>query len=98
MRLPAGAGFDPGGIGKGLAADLAVAEALTEGAAGVCVNLGGDVRLEGSAPDGGAYDVLIDGKQALTFDSRASEAAEADVLLGTLDLAKGDHTIAFKAV
>ena len=51
VRLPAGVGFDPGGIGKGLAADLVVAEALAAGAAGACVNLGGDVRLAGQPPD-----------------------------------------------
>jgi len=45
-----GAGFDPGGIGKGLAADLVVAELLAEGAAGACVNIGGDLRAEGSGP------------------------------------------------
>ncbi|HEV7861473.1 MAG TPA: FAD:protein FMN transferase [Acidimicrobiia bacterium] len=49
-RLPAGVGFDPGGIGKGLAADLAVAEALVAGAAGACVNLGGDLRVAGLPP------------------------------------------------
>jgi thiamine biosynthesis lipoprotein len=50
--LPAGVGFDPGGIGKGLAADLVVAELLALGADGACVNLGGDVRVAGDAPDG----------------------------------------------
>lgn len=56
------------------------------------------VRLTaGTAPDGGSYDIFIDGKQVLTFDSRAAEASEADLLLGTHILAKGDHTIAIKA-
>ncbi len=49
--LPAGVGFDPGGIGKGFAADLVVAELLAWGVDGVCVNLGGDVRVAGDAPD-----------------------------------------------
>ena len=52
VRLPVDVGFDPGGIGKGLAADLVVAEVLAEGAAGACVNLGGDMRVDGAAPDG----------------------------------------------
>jgi FAD:protein FMN transferase len=60
VRLPAGTGFDPGGIGKGLAADLVVAELLAEGAAGACVNRGGDVRVAGSAPDGDAWTVSVD--------------------------------------
>ncbi len=49
-RLPAGVGVDPGGIGKGLAADLVVAELLDTGADGACVNLGGDVRVAGTPP------------------------------------------------
>jgi thiamine biosynthesis lipoprotein len=50
VRLPAGVAFDPGGVGKGLAADLVVAELLAAGASGACVNLGGDVRVGGEAP------------------------------------------------
>ncbi len=60
MRLPAGTGFDPGGIGKGLAADLVVAELLAEGAEGACVNLGGDVRVAGIGPDGDGWTVSVD--------------------------------------
>lgn len=60
VRLPAGLGLDPGGIGKGLAADLVVAELIAAGAEGACVNLGGDVRVQGVAPDGGAWTVSID--------------------------------------
>ena len=50
VRLPRGVGFDPGGIGKGLAADLVAGEALEGGAAGVCVNIGGDLRVAGEGP------------------------------------------------
>lgn len=49
-RLPLGAGFDPGGIGKGLAADLVCAELLAAGAAGALVNVGGDLRAAGRPP------------------------------------------------
>jgi FAD:protein FMN transferase len=59
VRLPAGTGFDAGGIGKGLAADLVVSEAMAAGAEGVCVNLGGDLRVAGIGPDG-AWTVGID--------------------------------------
>jgi FAD:protein FMN transferase len=60
VRIPVGVGFDPGGVGKGLAADL-VAEALCDlGAAGVCVNVGGDLRVLGVAPDGEAWRVAIE--------------------------------------
>jgi FAD:protein FMN transferase len=50
VTLPVGTGFDPGGIGKGLAADLVVADLLAAGAEGACVNLGGDVRVAGAGP------------------------------------------------
>lgn len=52
--------FDPGGIGKGLAADLVVAELMEAGAAGVLVNLGGDLRVNGVAPGGGDWVIDID--------------------------------------
>jgi thiamine biosynthesis lipoprotein len=60
VRLPAGTGFDAGGIGKGLAADLVVGEVLSAGANGVCVNLGGDLRAEGEPPDGQAWTVAVE--------------------------------------
>jgi thiamine biosynthesis lipoprotein len=64
--VPAGVGFDPGGIGKGYAADIVSAEAVARGASGACVNIGGDLRVQGSAPGGGAWtvDVLdpVDGR------------------------------------
>ena len=48
-RLVGGAAFDPGGIGKGLAADLVSAELVDRGAAGALVNLGGDLRVRGDS-------------------------------------------------
>jgi thiamine biosynthesis lipoprotein len=60
VTLPADAGFDPGGIGKGLAADLVSAELLAAGAEGACVNLGGDLRVAGKGPDDGRWVVAID--------------------------------------
>jgi hypothetical protein len=54
------------------------------------------VRLTaGTTPDGGAYDVGIDGRRVLSADLRAAEAGEADLLLGTHVLAAGEHTITF---
>jgi FAD:protein FMN transferase len=50
VSLPTGVGFDPGGIGKGLATDLIADEALAAGAAGILVDLGGDVRVAGRPP------------------------------------------------
>ena len=52
VHLGAGAAFDPGGIGKGLAADLLVDEAIRAGASGALVNIGGDLSCRGHGPDG----------------------------------------------
>ena len=47
VRLPAGSRFDPGGIGKGLAADLVVDHLRSLGARAAQIELGGDVRVWG---------------------------------------------------
>ncbi len=60
VRLPVGCGFDPGGLGKGLAADIVVDELRADGAQGACVNLGGDVRVDGISPDGNAWTIAIE--------------------------------------
>jgi thiamine biosynthesis lipoprotein len=60
VRLPAGIAFDLGGIGKGRAADLIAAEAMTSGAAGVCIDLGGDVAVAGTNGDGDAWVIGIE--------------------------------------
>lgn len=60
VAMPAGVRFDPGGVGKGLAADL-VAEALLDaGAEGVCVNLGGDMCVAGAAPDPRGWSIAVE--------------------------------------
>ena len=58
-RIPAGRGFDPGGIGKGFAADLVAQELRALGVAGVCVNVGGDVRVAGTAPQGDTWMIAV---------------------------------------
>ena len=61
ITIPEGVGFDPGGIGKGLAADIVAEELLEEGLAkGVCVNIGGDLRVAGRGPDDGPWVVAIE--------------------------------------
>ncbi len=60
VTLPAGVGFDPGGIGKGYAADLLVGELVANGASGACASLGGDLRAEGEAPGAGPWTIAID--------------------------------------
>ncbi len=50
IRLPAGLTLDPGGIGKGLAADIAVQRLLDLGVSGALVSIGGDMTMAGSPP------------------------------------------------
>ena len=59
ISLAQNTGFDPGGIGKGLAADFVVQELRDAGADGVCVNIGGDVRVAGAPPDGDAWTIDV---------------------------------------
>jgi thiamine biosynthesis lipoprotein len=63
VRIPAGAGIDPGGIGKGLAADIVAEDLIAAGADGVLVNLGGDIRALGTPPDG-----AVDGRWSISID------------------------------
>jgi thiamine biosynthesis lipoprotein len=59
VRLPVGVRFDPGGIGKGLAADLVVEHLVALGARTVQVELGGDVRVHGPQWSGGSWHVDV---------------------------------------
>ncbi|MFK7919670.1 MAG: FAD:protein FMN transferase [Ilumatobacter sp.] len=59
VRLGSGVGFDPGGIGKGFAADLLVADGISMGATGVMVNIGGDVVCRGIAPSSHGWVVAV---------------------------------------
>ncbi|MFW2382379.1 MAG: FAD:protein FMN transferase [Acidimicrobiales bacterium] len=49
VLLPANSKFDPGGIGKGLAADLVTEMLIDRGASSSSVELGGDLRVSGSS-------------------------------------------------
>ncbi len=58
--LPPGVAVDPGGIGKGLAADL-TADRLTEaGALGGFIDLGGDIRFFGRPPGRADWEVEVE--------------------------------------
>ena len=50
ISLPHHATLDPGGLGKGLAADLVAAELINRGATGACISIGGDIRCMGTGP------------------------------------------------
>lgn len=53
VSLPDGLSIDPGGIGKGLAADLAAAQLIADGATGALVSIGGDLTAVGTPPTPG---------------------------------------------
>jgi thiamine biosynthesis lipoprotein len=58
--LPVGVTLDPGGIGKGLAADLVAGLLVSSGADGALVNLGGDLRAMGRGPASDGWAITVD--------------------------------------
>lgn len=58
--VPAGLTLDPGGIGKGFAADLAVTRLLSVGAAGALVEIGGDLAMAGTPIDADGWSVDVE--------------------------------------
>ena len=60
VALPAHMAIDPGGIGKGLAADLVVDFALEHGAWGALAEFGGDVVAAGEAPTENGWTVAVE--------------------------------------
>lgn len=60
VTVPRGVRLDAGGIGKGFAADLVAEELLGLGVDGACVNVGGDVRVVGDAPDGPVWTIDVE--------------------------------------
>jgi thiamine biosynthesis lipoprotein len=59
-RLLNGATVDPGGIGKGLAADIVAEQLMTLHARGVSVSVGGDLRCMGTPSDAEVWPVNIE--------------------------------------
>ena len=80
--VSAGAGFDPGGIGKGLAADIVAAEMVASGADGALVNLGGDIRCVGRGPAAGNWVIEV-GDVIAGAPSRIVELADGGVASST---------------
>lgn len=60
LCLPAGLCLDPGGIGKGLAADLVVRRLLAGGAVGALVAIGGDMAMAGQPPQPDGWPVAVE--------------------------------------
>ncbi|MEE9415449.1 MAG: FAD:protein FMN transferase, partial [Acidimicrobiales bacterium] len=59
VRIPEQTAFDPGGIGKGLAADMAVDLLVANGATTISVELGGDLRVHGKCWYGSSWRVGV---------------------------------------
>ncbi|MFZ8997467.1 MAG: FAD:protein FMN transferase, partial [Ilumatobacteraceae bacterium] len=59
VTLPLGTSLDPGGLGKGLAADLVVDDLMSRGAHGTLIEVGGDLRVSGTPPSGSTWTVSI---------------------------------------
>jgi thiamine biosynthesis lipoprotein len=76
VQLPSGTTIDPGGLGKGLAADLVTAEAMEAGALGALVEIGGDVRVVGVSPEGEGWPISL-------------TAIDSDVPAGIVDIRDG---------
>ena len=60
VSIPDEMSLDPGGIGKGLAADLIAGALLLSGASGAMVSFSGDIVVAGEAPDGKAWRIGIE--------------------------------------
>jgi FAD:protein FMN transferase len=71
--LPPGVCLDPGGIGKGLAADLVIARLITAGALGASISIGGDVAVRGCAPQDGGW--LVGVADPMNLDVEAAQLA-----------------------
>ncbi len=71
VRIPNGSSFDPGGIGKGLCADLVTEFLIAEGATTSSVELGGDLRVHGVPWYGPGWRIGV----AHPFDSEAEIGA-----------------------
>lgn len=59
IELPTRATLDPGGLGKGLAADLVAAMLRDAGADGACISIGGDIRCTGRGPVDGHWTIGV---------------------------------------
>ena len=73
IRMPLGTTIDPGGIGKGLAADIVCEDALAGGAWGALAEIGGDIVVAGQAPDGVAWRLGVENPLRDADDDGAPE-------------------------
>ena len=77
--MPKNLTLDPGAIGKGLAADIVANELMQREVAGVCVNVGGDIRCIGRGNDSDSWrlDVASPFDESLVGSLRLQDGAVA---------------------
>jgi len=77
VALPVGVALDLGGIAKGHTADQIAGALRARGADAVCVDLGGDVRVLGTGPYAGAWEVAFADEPTASALGRVRLAAGA---------------------
>lgn len=70
IEIPPGTALDLGGIAKGWTADLVAGALLRRGAAGACVNVGGDLAVAGRAPHPAGWIVEVEHEAARSETAR----------------------------
>jgi thiamine biosynthesis lipoprotein len=83
VRLDLSARFDPGAIGKGLAADMVTQFLIETGARGALVSIGGDIRVAGSPPVGGWWSIGIEDPAHQDTDLAVLAISEGGVATST---------------
>jgi thiamine biosynthesis lipoprotein len=94
VAVPPGAALDLGGIAKGWTADSLAADLVSRGAAGACVNIGGDLAVDGAPPTDEGWHIAVDHEgargPARHAALRAGGAATSTVLRRTWNGPAGD--------
>lgn len=84
VTVPLGTTIDSGGVGKGLAADLLAQMARAEGALGVIVEIGGDLRVSGFSPRGDSWRLAIEDPWDPKRQASVIEICESGVATSTV--------------
>lgn len=82
--VPPGLALDPGGLGKGLAADLVVNWFLASGSAGAMVSIGGDLFAAGGPPTPNGWQVVIEDPLDIHRDLLTMELAGGGVATSSI--------------
>jgi thiamine biosynthesis lipoprotein len=85
VTLPAGLTLDPGGLGKGLAADIVASQLRELGAEGVCISIGGDIRCSGTGPIDGAWTIPVASPFALSDILATATLIDGAIATSSLD-------------